>query len=356
MTNKIIEELASHRIHGYGSDELYKFEKQMERYFKREYERWRGNKELPENYGVSSYQGDIARKETHTETIEHYNKELKIYQAFLDKEYMAYSMAFFGATENCREINNNISLEQAQIEKYKLIIKRADIKDGHHILDLGCGFGGFVKYLLQTFPNVKITGVNPSIVQSNHIHDELKNNSRFQLVQSYIGDANEDTLPHNSYDRIVSIGALEHFENFDLLFQHLKALLKPGGKCFHHIIVSADTIPQFLKAESTLMSNYFPGGHIWPFFELTRHTQHLKLIDSWFVNGLNYWKTLDEWHKRFWDAIDQLYPNYLSLDEVIEWNKYFVLCKAMFSPNKGMSYGNGQYLFEKTKDMRIQLG
>jgi cyclopropane-fatty-acyl-phospholipid synthase len=348
MTN-IIKQLASHDIHQYGSAELLKFEKQLERYFEREYERWRGNKELPESYGVSSFEGKHAKKEENAEYIDPYNKEFKIYRAFLDKEFMAYTMAYYGVTENSIAIDNSTSLKHAQVEKYKLIIERADIKDGQHILDLGCGFGGFVKYLLMTFPNVTVTGINPSTVQTNYIRDVLINDSRFNLIPQYIGDISEDMIPYNSYDRVVSIGALEHFTNFKLLFKYLEKILKPGGKCFHHIIVSKDTIPNFLKEENTLMADYFPGGHIWPYSELKRHNTYLNFTDSWFVNGLNYWKTLDEWHKRFWNSIDNLYPELLTIDEVKDWNKYFSLCKTMFSPDKGMSYGNGQYLYEKRK-------
>jgi cyclopropane-fatty-acyl-phospholipid synthase len=95
------------------------------------------------------------------------------------------------------------------------------------------------------------------------------------------------------------------------------------------------------------MADYFPGGHIWPYSELKRHNTHLQLVDSWFNNGMNYWKTLDEWHKRFWRAIDQLYPEFLSVNEVKTWNDYFVLSKSMFYPDHGRSYGVGQYLYEK---------
>jgi cyclopropane-fatty-acyl-phospholipid synthase len=70
-------------------------------------------------------------------------------------------------------------------------------------------------------------------------------------------------------------------------------------------------------------------------------------VNSWFINGMNYWKTLDEWHRRFWEGIEQLYPACLSIEEVEDWNKYFTLCKAMFKPNNGRSYGNGQFLYIK---------
>jgi len=55
----VIQKLHDQKIFPYGSDELLKFEKQMERYFTREYERWLGNDEPPEKYGVSSFSGDI---------------------------------------------------------------------------------------------------------------------------------------------------------------------------------------------------------------------------------------------------------------------------------------------------------
>ena len=353
MANDVTRLLAINNIHCYGSADLLKFEKHMARYFEREYERWHGNECFPENYGVSSFKGDIADKETCLESIDHYNKELNIYQAFLDREYMCYTMGYFGATNQSCEINNNISLSQAQQNKFKLIIERARIRDGQNILELGCGFGGFAKYLLKTFPNVRLTAINPSKVQTAYLKDTLiaKNSSfdhsRFGLIEKYFDDLSENDLQESHFDRVVSIGVLEAVTNFDKLFRLVSRTLKPGGMALHHFIVSADTIPQFLNAENTLMADYFPGGHIWPYAELRRHDVHLQFVDNWFVNGMNYWKTLDEWHKRFWQSIDTLFPDHLSIGDVESWNRYFVLCKTMFIPNQGKSYGVGHYLFEK---------
>lgn len=350
--NDIIEQLSANQIYAYGSPELNKYEKNMKRYFEREYKRWQGNKNRPEFYGVSSFDGDIASKATIKESIDHYNKELKIYQAFLDKKFMVYTMAYYGATADSPDIDNSISLEQAQIEKYDLIIQRADIKDRQTILELGCGFGGFTCYLHQKFPNIQVTGVNPSDIQTDFLREHLAEKSkafdakRFTLVQKFFDDLTPDDFDNKRFDRVISIGVLEAVKNLDKLFEMIAGVLVPGGKTFHHFIVSSDTIPQFLNAEDTLMAEYFPGGHIWPYDEARRHTRHLKLVNSWFVNGMNYWKTLDEWHKRFWESIEQLYPECLTLQEVEDWNKYFILCKAMFCPDSGNSYGNGHYLYQ----------
>ncbi|NOQ88041.1 MAG: methyltransferase [Gammaproteobacteria bacterium] len=353
MSDNILKQLSEHDIHPFGSSELLKFEKQMTRYFEREYIRWKDNKNSVESYGVSSFEGDMATNETHAESVEHYNKELKIYQGFLDKKHLVYTMAYYGATDSEPVINKDLSLEQAQIDKYDLIIKRADIHDGQEILELGCGFGGFANYLLETFPAIKVTGINPSVVQATYIRETLatKNrhfdNNRFTLIQKFFGELSTDDFAGKKFDRAISIGALEAVNNMEKFFELISQLLKQGGKSFHHCIVSKDTIPQFLNAENTLIADYYPGGHVWPYAEPMRHDKHLQPVKSWFVNGLNYWKTLDDWHALFWKNIEELYPEYLTVEEVADWNKYFCLCKTMFNPDKGRSYGNGHFLFEK---------
>ena len=353
MTENIIKQFADHKIYRYGSSELLKFESDMTKYFEREYKLWKGNRALPEEFGISSFEGDIAQKETHDESIEHYNKTLSIYQAFLDKEYMAYTMAYYGATDINPNIDDSTSLDDAQINKFELIIERAQIEDGQSILELGCGFGGFAKYILNKFPNITITGINPSATQSAHLQEILIDDTnqtgygRFKLIQKFFDDITASDIADQEFDRVISIGVLEAVTNLDKLFQLISRVLKPGGKTFHHYIVSKDTIPQFLSAEDTIMAEYFPGGHIWPYEEPKRHDKHLHFVESWFVNGMNYWKTLDEWHERFWNAIEQTYPEHLTLEEVEDWNKYFILCKSMFRPDDGHSYGNGHYLYEK---------
>jgi cyclopropane-fatty-acyl-phospholipid synthase len=319
MTSNIIKQLADQNIHRYGSAELLKFEKQMERFFTREYKQWEGNTAIPEDYGVSSFKGEIAKKETRDISVSHYDEEYYLYKSFLDRSYMAYTMGYFGVTEDSLDIKD-ISLEQAQVNKYNLLVERADIQDGQVILDMGCGFGGFSKYLLERFPKVRLISINPCVVQTNHIENELMqkendfDNSRFTLIKAFFDDVGADIIENDYCDRVVSMGLLEHVTNIDLLQKNISRVLKPGGKCIHHCIVAYDTLPNFLNSEDTLMGVYYPGAHIWPYNEAKRHNTHLKFIDSWFINGLNYWKTLDEWHKRFWRSIDQLYPEYLSLE------------------------------------------
>ncbi len=56
----IHSELASNGIHAYGSPEMEQFERHMARYFAREYSRWEKKEELPETYGISSFEGKMT--------------------------------------------------------------------------------------------------------------------------------------------------------------------------------------------------------------------------------------------------------------------------------------------------------
>lgn len=345
-------ELAANGIFPYGSIELARFEQQMARYFGREYTRRKCSSAHPESYGISSFLGEMTPSDCRAASIEqHYDKEFAVFRAFLDEEYLAYTMAYYGSTPMEIEAAPS-SLEDAQKRKYRLVVDRAQIEDGQRILDIGCGFGGLSKYLLENFQNVSVTAVNPSDMQCVYIRackEEPRNalsSDRFRLIHAFFDQIPDAELGTASYDRIISLGLLEHISNMDLLFEKIARLLAHKGKTFHHCIVSIPTIPQFLDSGNTMMGLYYPSAHIWPFSEPARHCTHVGLADKWFINGLNYWRTLDSWHKRFWSSIDQLFPSQLNKSQVDDWNKYFSLCKAMFAPCDGTLYGNGQYLYE----------
>ena len=96
-----------------------------------------------------------------------------------------------------------------------------------------------------------------------------------------------------------------------------------------------------------MIGDYFPGGRILPFKTLEQDFDNFKLENSWFINGMNYWRTLDHWHENFWQNLNQIYPGFLDKQRVRYWNNYFSICKAMFLPDNGTAYGNGQYLYRK---------
>lgn len=337
-------------IPAWGSEEALRKEEHVARFLEREYKAAADNPVSLNDLGISASKG--AMWEETKELIQtHYDERIEFFDSFLDASYRAYSMAYYGKGRN-EVMESKLSLEDAQANKFRLVCERIGIRGDEKILNIGCGFGSFERYLLEYYPGVHVTGITPSDVQIAYlkmcIEDEeyVLNTGNFQVLQGEFCRLSQKKLESEGFDLVVSIGLLEQVKNMEALNKRITKLLRPGGKAFHHFIVSKITIPQFLSANKTLIGSYFPGGRIWPFEEFTNHEDHLQLRHSWFINGMNYWKTLDEWHRRFSENIDQLSKE-LEDSRISYWNDYFILCKACFLPGDGAYFGNGHYLFQK---------
>jgi len=346
MKKDIVDDLYDEGIYRYGSDELKRFEKQLTKYFSREYERHKNNKQ-----SITIDQGPIALASKDL-ADSHYDEGLEFFKNFLDEVTMSYSMAYFNDTPE-KVITSKKSLAQAQIDKFALITKRMKLKGDEKLLNIGCGFGYFESYLLKTFSDIQITSITHSKDQYDHILrrkkdlSDLASSDRFNIYLAQIDQQTVSDLGREKFDVACSIGMMEHVNNIELFFDVISKLLVKNGRMFHHLIVSRDLIPQLLDSDNTLIGSYFPGGKILSLATLKRDFKDFNLESSWFINGLNYWKTLDNWHANFWKNIDHLYPEKMDKERISYWNNYFVLCKAMFFPEDGQAYGNGQYLFYK---------
>ena len=347
MNTVLCNDLHKKGIYQYGSDELIKFEKQLTKYFSREYKRY---KEC-DNQLVTINQGPLALAPEDL-ADNHYDEGLPFFQNFLDEETMSYTMAYFGETPD-RALASNKSLEQAQIDKFALIAQRMRLKDDEKLLNFGCGFGYFESYLLNLYPGLQISSLTHSknqydfIIKRTKDSTDMLSSDRFHI---FFGDIDVNSialLGREKYDVVSSVGLMEQINNIELFFEIINELLVDGGRMFHHLIVSRDLIPQLLDPDKTLIGDYFPGGKVLPFTALKKNFNNFTIDETWFINGINYWKTLEKWHANFWQNINQLYPEKMDSERVRYWNNYFVLCKAMFLPENGLAYGNGQYLYYK---------
>lgn len=343
------EELSLAGIFGPGSTELERQEKYFVRYFEKEYRSALQNPKSLNMLGVATDCGPIA-EETDSLMIRHYNERLEFFTSFLDKRYRAYSMAYYGDTPSDIRAST-ASLEEAQQAKFVLIASRAQIKGQERIVNIGCGFGSLETFLLQTFPDIEIVGITPSSLQSNYLRQRMQDSTdplgsgRFSLIEGSFDKLPLSALGEKRYDLAISIGVFEQFLNMDATLERIASLLVPGGKTFHHFITSQQPVSRLLNAQNTRLAQYFPGGRIWPHDELAKHQQHFDLINSWFLNGLNYWRTLRDWHQRYWNCVPDLYGEIFDTEAIKFWNEYFILSKAMFAPLDGQFYGNSHYLF-----------
>lgn len=351
-TQSLDSTLRAEDIHGPESEQGRALEAHLTRYFTRLYQTVdRQPEKTLESLNIHINQGDMFQ-ETDELMDAHYDAPDALFDCFLDTQYRAYSMAYYGAdSDSVRQ--STLSLEQAQTQKFALICERADIQDGQTVFNIGCGFGSFETYLLNHYPNLRIVGITPSQVQADHIRsrqdnpDDCFGDGRFRLIQGAFDRLPIEDLGLGAYDRVISIAVLEQMLNMQAVLERIGQMLKPGGKTFHHYITSKYAVPEFLDPTKTRIGLYFPGGRVWPRDAFFQVESSLRPVEQWFVNGMNYWRTLHEWHLRFWAARTGLLDDVLSRPQFKHWNDYFYLCKAMFSPLDGQFYGNSHYLFEK---------
>lgn len=242
------------------------------------------------------------------------------------------------------------NLEQAQIDMVQDLIEKAQIKDGDEILDIGCGFGSALHYILAKFPNCKVTGLNLSAEHCQYIREKIQDpesyfsSDRFTLIEE---DFNNITF-ERKFDKIITLGVFEHIGNLTNSFKKVASFLKPEGKFLLHIISSK--LPNSMS--SAFLHKYiFPSGRIWVYENVNSYNQDLKTIKKWFLNGSNYSKTLQVWLYNFdqnQEYLKTLYygMNYCKFRRM--WRLFLISCIALFDACKGEVLGNGQYLMVKS--------
>ena len=223
----------------------------------------------------------------------HYDLKEDLYKLFLDKD-MQYSCAYFH--------NENISLDQAQIDKKNHIINKLQISENMKVLDIGCGWGGMaIEIAKQTGATVKgITlSENQFATASKRAQEEgLSEKLTFKL-QDYRNE-------NENYDRIVSVGMFEHvgIKYFREYLKKTYDLLKDTGVFLLHTIGQRG-VP---TATSPWIRKYiFPGGYIPSLSDIIHETEKLNInITDIEILRLHYAHTLTHWYKNVQKNKDQI--------------------------------------------------
>ena len=214
----------------------------------------------------------------------HYDLKEDLYKLFLDKD-MQYSCAYFH--------NDNISLDQAQIDKKKHIINKLKIEENMNVLDIGCGWGGMALEIAKQ-TGAKVKGItlseNQFATASKRAQEEGLSEKVFFEIQDYRNEKEQ-------YDRIVSVGMFEHvgIKYFKPYLEKTYQLLKDNGVFLLHTIGQRG-IP---TATSPWIRKYiFPGGYIPSLSDIIEHTQKLNInITDVEILRLHYAHTLSHWYK-----------------------------------------------------------
>jgi len=252
----------------------------------------------------------------------HYDLGNDFYKRWLDPS-MTYSSAIYKDGVN--------SLEAAQREKYRHLADKIGIKPGDHVLEIGCGWGGFAEYVASEI-GAKVTGLTISQEQLDYACERIKNAGLDHLVEFKFQDYRDE---ENQYDHIASIEMFEAVgeQYWPIYFDTIKRCMKPAGTAGLQIItINRDGYAQYRKRPDFIQKYIFPGGMLPSVPALEDVTGKSGLyLDHEFAFGPDYARTLAEWRVKFWDKWEDIKP--LGFDERFKrmWEFYLFYCEAGFT-------------------------
>jgi cyclopropane-fatty-acyl-phospholipid synthase len=259
----------------------------------------------------------------------HYDLSDDFYRLFLDPT-QTYSCAYFE--------REDMTLEEAQIAKIDLALGKLGLQPGMTLLDVGCGWGATMRRAIEKY-DVNVVGLTLSKNQAAHVQKSLDEMDSPRSKRVLLNGWEQFGEP---VDRIVSIGAFEHFghDRYDAFFEMANTILPADGVIVLHTITSlmkqqmidrglpiTDELVQFIKF---ILTEIFPGGWTPTVETVQEHTAKagFTLTRSQSLQP-HYARTLDLWaealaaHKS--EAIE------IQSEEVYErYMKYVTGCAKMF--------------------------
>ena len=251
----------------------------------------------------------------------HYDLGNDFYSLWLD-ETMTYSSALFNTSQE--------SLEKAQIAKYASMVDQMGVKPGDHVLEIGCGWGGFAEYAAKE-RGLKVTGLTISKEQLEYAQKRIKSKGLSDKVNLKLQDYRDET---GVYDGVASIEMFEAVgeKYWPVYFDKIKQCLKPGKQATLQIITIQDARWEVYRKSVDFIQKYiFPGGMLPSPSVLRKEVHRAGLSVQHSIEfGKSYSQTLRRWFEVFnnkWDNISAM-----GFDDRFRrmWNFYLTSCAATF--------------------------
>jgi cyclopropane-fatty-acyl-phospholipid synthase len=251
----------------------------------------------------------------------HYDLGNQFYRLWLD-DTMTYSSALFETGQE--------STEKAQIAKYKSVVDQMGAAPGDHVLEIGCGWGGFAEYAAKE-RGLRVTGLTISEEQYRYATDRIAAAGLSDRVTLKLQDYRDE---RGQYDGIASIEMFEAVgeKYWPVYFDAVRERLNPGRNATLQIITVRDDRWQVYRRGVDFIQKYiFPGGMLPCPSVLVQQVERagLDVVRS-IEFGKSYDQTLRRWHETFnakWDEVAQL-----GFDDRFRrmWNFYLTSCASAF--------------------------
>jgi cyclopropane-fatty-acyl-phospholipid synthase len=240
----------------------------------------------------------------------HYDLDNELFRSMLDSR-MTYSCGYWKGAE---------TLEEAQAGKLELICRKLGLRPRMKVLDIGCGWGSFVKYASEKY-GAEVVGITVSREQVEFALDSCKGLPVDIRLQDYRG-------LNGKFDRIVSVGMFEHVggRNYRTFMRVVYECLKDDGLFLLHSI-GRNRPPS--RMDPWINRYIFPNAALPTVRQVGKAIEGLFVMEDWHNFSADYDRTLMSWHENFdgnWHGIKSKY------DERFYrmWKLYLLACAGAF--------------------------
>ena len=255
----------------------------------------------------------------------HYDLGNAFYAKWLDPTF-SYSSALY--------LRPDQPLEEAQTNKYAALARRLELQPDHHVLEIGCGWGGFAEFAAREV-GARVTGVTISPAQHEFARRRMFEQGLAEKAEIRLIDYRD---VQGSFDRVASIEMFEAVGEryWPSYFGKIAEVLKDGGRAGLQIITIRDDLFASYRAQVDFIQKYvFPGGMLPSEARLRDEAARAGLDWRGVARfGDDYARTLSEWAERFQKAWREITP--LGFDERFRrlWHFYLSYCRAGFATGR----------------------
>ena len=228
----------------------------------------------------------VGLKTARANVAHHYDLDERLYRLFLDGD-MQYSCAWWERPD--------MTLDQAQLAKKRLIAAKLLVEPGARVLDIGCGWGGMALYLARVC-GAEVVGITLSEEQLRVARARAEAAGLARRVSFRLQDYREVA---GSFDNVVSVGMFEHvgLRRYPAFFESVARLLRDDGVMLLHSMAQ----PTKARYNQPFIEKYiFPGGYIPALSEVAPAVEKAGLVvRDVEILALHYAETVKAWRKRF---------------------------------------------------------
>jgi cyclopropane-fatty-acyl-phospholipid synthase len=259
---------------------------------------------------------------------------------------------FLGARRKyscCLYPTDDTTLDQAEEFALAETARHADLADGQHILELGCGWGSLSLWMAEQYPHARITAVSNSHSQRVFIERAA---ALLQIRNVVVVTADMNAFQaQGRFDRVVSVEMFEHMANWRPLLSRARSWLVPDGRLFIHIFTHRLAPYRYdVNDKADWIAQHFFTGGIMPSHNLIRQFGDLfALEDEWFWSGRHYNRTAEDWLANYDAREDEIIPvlkRVYGTDAKLwhrRWRLFFLATAGMFGHADGTEWGVSHY-------------